>query len=272
MAELFFYTKALCLPQPFALARDGLTNLLAPVLRSAEPKSPDVPPSCKLLFLRVHALLFTRDAGDALALDLDLFLAQLGDAIAAAAKTWLPTGYQMAVANCNALMDYGCPDSAVFRAISDGAAARPDGDDQPTPQPQPPPAAAVHLFSRMLGVVLARVFHKDFNGYSYMHTAMVFVLRVVQCPPAMELLGHKFPWMALSDALNQVQLSYDELKPAARDGGCRPAARARARRLARAVAARILAAAAPRGPGHARAPLCRRLPPRRLSRRHPCRR
>ncbi|KAI7908972.1 hypothetical protein M0657_011664 [Pyricularia oryzae] len=113
LAQLFYYAKSLCVPIPFNSARDSILTLFEPIMAGTHG---NLQPVDRAL-VRCHGTFFTGKGTEDLEDARNEFLSNLDLAVAQGARHWLEAGYQIAVTNLCALLDYGLPTNVFMRAF-----------------------------------------------------------------------------------------------------------------------------------------------------------
>ncbi|TLS20437.1 uncharacterized protein PpBr36_11261, partial [Pyricularia pennisetigena] len=113
LAQLFYYAKSLCVPIPFSSARDSILTLFEPIMAGTHG---NLQPVDRAL-VRCHGTFFTGKGTEDLEDARNEFLSNLDLAVAKGARRWLEAGYQIAVTNLCALLDYGLPTNVLMRAL-----------------------------------------------------------------------------------------------------------------------------------------------------------
>ncbi|KAI6348146.1 hypothetical protein MCOR25_010841 [Pyricularia grisea] len=113
VAQLFYYAKSLCVPIPFNSARDSILTLFEPIMAGTHGKLHAVDRA----LVKCHGTFFTGKGTEDLEDARNEFLSNLDLAVAKGARRWLEAGYQIAVTNLCALLDYGLPTNVLMRAL-----------------------------------------------------------------------------------------------------------------------------------------------------------
>ncbi|KAI1109437.1 hypothetical protein F5Y14DRAFT_27721 [Nemania sp. NC0429] len=205
--QLFYYTKSLCVPIPFASTKDSIMSLFDPILGSAGYQHARLP-AIDIAFVRAHGVLFSHKQPENFSLFVDQFLGALNDYIRDTGKRWIEPGYHIAIANCCALLAYGKEENTIMRLIQ----SRNDEDQSPATraslleylkglEPSKDFEDALHLAMETHEVVFRR--WKDPNILPYTHVVMTFMLYLTQLD-ALQFLEHRFPWKHLQLFLNKI--------------------------------------------------------------------
>ncbi|KAH9427194.1 hypothetical protein MCOR02_012389 [Pyricularia oryzae] len=120
----FYYAKSLCVPIPFNSARDSILTLFEPIMAGTHGKLHAVDRA----LVRCHGTFFTGNGTEDLEDAQNEFFSNLDLAVAKGARRWLEAGYQIAVTNLCALLDYGLPTNILMRAL--------DASTKDTPMPK----------------------------------------------------------------------------------------------------------------------------------------
>ncbi|TLS21329.1 uncharacterized protein PpBr36_10345 [Pyricularia pennisetigena] len=113
VTQLFYYAKSLCVPIPFNSARDSILTLFEPIMAGTHHKLHAVDRA----LVRCHGTFFTGKDTEDLEDARNEFLSNLDLAVAKGASRWLEAGYQIAVTNLCALLDYGLPNNVLMMAL-----------------------------------------------------------------------------------------------------------------------------------------------------------
>ncbi|KAK7393997.1 hypothetical protein QQX98_013216 [Neonectria punicea] len=89
LQQLYYYAKSLCVPVPFASARESIATLFDPVLPSTSSQRLS---TIDAAFVRVHGILFSGKSEDRLSDTMDEFLELLDKRISRVMKQWLDSG------------------------------------------------------------------------------------------------------------------------------------------------------------------------------------
>ncbi|UNI16681.1 hypothetical protein JDV02_003095 [Purpureocillium takamizusanense] len=196
LQQLYFYTKSLCVPVPFPSTRESVMTLFDPLLNG----SPQRLNAVDAAFVRVHGILFSGKVKEQLEGSMDEFLSLLDDSIH---SNWLEVGYYMGISLCCLLLGFGTDSSVLMQALTrqqdneeedDESVTEPDSDlDENFEQALPFAVAIYEIVLRRWG---------DKNTLSFIHTTLVFMLRMSQLPAAMSHLEDRYPWKLTSLMLN----------------------------------------------------------------------
>jgi hypothetical protein len=104
LQHLFFYYKALSVPQPYTAAKESILALLQPVLNGSQARRL---PVVITTFVKIHAILSTRKPVEDFSLTLLELQTHLDGHIARVTRKYLEQGYYIAISNCVALLAYG---------------------------------------------------------------------------------------------------------------------------------------------------------------------
>ncbi|KAI6503206.1 hypothetical protein MCOR10_011814 [Pyricularia oryzae] len=244
VAQLFYYAKSLCVPIPFNSARDSILTLFEPIMAGTHGKLHAVDRA----LVRCHGTFFTGNGTEDLEDAQNEFFSNLDLAVAKGARRWLEAGYQIAVTNLCALLDYGLPTNVLMRALDASTKDTPMpktvvGDEaqeasrtqQPanTDDENAPVATATEAqddvvdlpkrFKEVLQfvestdtIVLSRL--GDLNILSYLNVRLMFLHRmaILKGPggaeakrPAISHLEASFPWNLLTSCLNSFAAGFE---------------------------------------------------------------
>ncbi|RCI12647.1 hypothetical protein L249_0780 [Ophiocordyceps polyrhachis-furcata BCC 54312] len=210
LQQLYYYNKSLCVPMPFASARESVMTLFDPLLSSTSHQRLE---PVDAAFVRVHGILFSGKARDQLEPSMSEFLGLLDGRIGCARSGWLEAGYYIGISLSCSLMGFGDEHNVLMRAMagqesgresdSGGGSEVGTGVDETFRQ-------ALCFATRTYEVVLRR--WGDKNTLSCIHTAMVFLLHMSRFPAAMSQLEGQYPWKLTSIMLNYL-LKTTQSKP-----------------------------------------------------------
>lgn len=206
--QLLYYSKSLCVPNPFESARVSILTLIEPLLdSSAHPYEMQQQP-IYAFFVRCHACMFMRTGAAQQRSFADEFLALLHSHVARTTRLFLQPSYAMGIANCCAMVEYGSKSNAILQVIdsggeSDGLFQDVTGKSQPTDE---------FLQARALMCETARLILNQSdspNVWPFVHVTLVFVyhLSLYHGDGGMVHLERPFPWAPLVNFLNALRPS-----------------------------------------------------------------
>ncbi|KAI1425179.1 hypothetical protein F5Y12DRAFT_784838 [Xylaria sp. FL1777] len=207
LQQLFYYTKSLCVPIPFASAKESIMTLFDPILGVTNPPNRLNP--IDVAFVKTHGILFSHKQSDSFRPVVSEFLGSLGSHIGRIGKRWMESGYYIAIANCCALLSYGKEDNMIMRLIHSQSDEKQDQSMGPgieVLKPSKDFEDALYLTMRTHEVVFHR--WNDTNVLPYTHVVMVFMFYLTRLPNALQQLENLFPWKLLSLLLNRLLDSY----------------------------------------------------------------
>ncbi|KAI0487570.1 hypothetical protein F4859DRAFT_501915 [Xylaria cf. heliscus] len=212
LQQLFFYSKSLCVPIPFASAKESIMTLFDPIL--AGHLHGRMNPT-DIAFVRTHGMLFSNKLPDDFEPVVKEFLGSLDNHISRITKRWMEAGYYIAISNCCALLSYGREDNVIMKSIHSQNDEKQDqsmGVGIDTLRPSKDFEHAVHLAIGTHEVVFRR--QDDMNVLPYVHVVMVFMFFLTRLPNALHHLEHRFPWKLLSLLLNRLldACDYDRIR------------------------------------------------------------
>ncbi|KAL2108956.1 hypothetical protein VUR80DRAFT_3152 [Thermomyces stellatus] len=218
LQQLLYYSKSLCVPNPFESARESILTLFEPLIMESGThpyemqQQPIDPP-----FVRCHACMFMRIGAEQQRSYAQKFLSLLDNHIARTARLFLQPAYTIGIANCCAMVEYGSKSNVIFRVInkepddvkqaeensseSGDATSTESGNVQPTDE---------FFQARALACDTARVILDrlgDPNVWPFVHVTLVFVhhLTFFQSKGGMEHIERAFPWSPLVNLLNTLR-------------------------------------------------------------------
>ena len=218
--QLLYYSKALCVPNPFDSAREPILTLFKSFLDEpgnhpyeAQQQSIDPP------LVRSHACMFMRKDAEKQRAYAEEFLGLLDYHIARTARLFLQPAYTIGIANCCAMVEYGSKSNVLLRAIDDEpedeGSGSDEGDGESSEQIQQP--AAEFFQARDLACGTARLILDRFgdpNVWPFVHVTLVFVyhLTFYQEKWAMTRIENSFPWTSLVNLLNTLHRPTSDTK------------------------------------------------------------
>ncbi|RDL41591.1 TPR-like protein [Venustampulla echinocandica] len=199
LQQLFFYSKSLCVANPFASARDSVLTLFDPVLNAGNGQGPYRLPPFDTAFVKSHGLLFTNRDMHLFDPTVKEFLGLLDMHIGRVTRKFMEQGVHIAIANYVAMLGFAAKDNPVMRAIS------PSEEEVEVSQIAESPAVisfrnAQRLSNSTSEIILNRV--GDPNVLPFIHVILIFMRFMADSPDAMGLLEADFPWESLVRMLN----------------------------------------------------------------------
>jgi hypothetical protein len=91
LQQLFYYTKSLCVPIPFASARESIMTLFDPILNSTGAQPPRIA-AIDASFVKVHGILFSDRSWDSFDSTVAEFLGMLDVHIGRTSRRWMESG------------------------------------------------------------------------------------------------------------------------------------------------------------------------------------
>ncbi|SPN99845.1 uncharacterized protein DNG_02697 [Cephalotrichum gorgonifer] len=223
LQQLLYYSKSLCVPNPFESARESILTLFDPLIKEAGPhpyemqQQPIDPP-----FVRCHACMFMRTGPQRSYAD--KFLALLDNHIARTARLFLQPAYTIGIANCCALVEYGSKSNVILQVI-DKADEPLDQDEEDGTEEVVPAGYArssaegsisrepteQFIQARALTCETARLILNrlgDPNVWPFVHVTMVFVyhLTFFDSKGGMAHIEQAFPWTSFVNLLNTLRV------------------------------------------------------------------
>jgi hypothetical protein len=202
LQQVFFYYKALSVPQPFSAARESILTIFQPVLDGNQARRL---PVVITAFVKVHAILFMQKSQENFSPTLIELSTNLDNHIGRVTQKYLEQGYYIAISNCLALLGFGLPSGILINALCDS--------DHPDIKETPPTETdsiifegAKQTFTKTVDIHLQRV--GDPNILSFLHVTMVFMVHLSYSVKALSLLEAVFPWQALVTMLNTLLRFY----------------------------------------------------------------
>jgi hypothetical protein len=202
LQQLFYYTKALCVPIPFASAKESIMTLFDPILGAGSYQHGRLV-STDVAFVKAHGILFSHKHMEKFGPVVDEFLGSLDDHISQMKGLWIEAGYFIAIANCCALLSYGREENLIIKSISNQSEEKQDqdvGSVHDSPKPSKDFENALDLAMGTHEVVFGRP--DDPNALPYFHVVMVFMSYLTRFPTALRQLESRFPWKLTSFMLN----------------------------------------------------------------------
>ena len=211
LQQLFYYSKSLCVAEPFTSARESILTLFDPVLNAENGQGQYRQPPLDTAFVKTHGLLFTnREIESRFGLAVNEFLGLLDNQIGRVTRKFMEQGYHIAISNSVAMLSFASRDNVLMRAIS------PPKDDEDTQMSGTSPdeaslsfKSAQRLSNTTLSIVLQRI--GDPNVLPFIHVSLVFMYRLSRHPGAMSIVRADFPWELLSIMLNTLLVSLETI-------------------------------------------------------------
>jgi len=210
LQQLFFYQKALTVPQPFVAARESILTLFQPIVDGKQARRL---PVVITAYVKAHSILFVGKSQDMFSATLEELFSHLDSHIGRVTQKYLEKGYYIAVSNILALLGNGFLNAVLVKALaevdaSDNSDTGMSGTD---PEVDDTDALVVfegarHLFVQSVDIHLQRV--GDPNVPLFLHVTMVFMVYASYSPKAMKLLDANFPWKGLITMLNTLLRFY----------------------------------------------------------------
>lgn len=91
LQQLFYYTKSLCVPTPFASARDSIMTLFDPILKAPNTQNTRLIP-IDAAFVKSHGILFSGRSLEQFDSTVEEFVSKLDRHINHSARKWMETG------------------------------------------------------------------------------------------------------------------------------------------------------------------------------------
>ncbi|KAM3558041.1 hypothetical protein MY1884_000157 [Beauveria asiatica] len=206
LQQLYYYSKALCVPVPFPSAGDSIMTLFNPVLERSSRLD-----RCDEVFIRVHAILFSGRNRDELEDAKADFLDILDRSIAERNRDWLRLGTYIAISLICSLVGYGANTNPLKLSLPDGVCdvgAAPSGSSAANAKKVIDEETALRNFDTAASLTMQAcniVFRRkaDVNVLPFLHTMMVFLHYVAQHDKAMSLIQDQVPWRRIVDVLNE---------------------------------------------------------------------
>ncbi|CAN8100461.1 unnamed protein product [Discula destructiva] len=224
--QLFYYTKSLCVAVPFKSARDSILTLFDPIMNGTQIRLQAVDAA----FVKTHGFLFIASNTDEKEKPLPkplgelmleygttkaFFLTSLDSHIARSTKSWMEPGALIAIANTNALLEYGKtesntqgPANVIMSAIT------PQAEDV---QMESAPEATGPVPSKIFGVISefskdcdALIFRRygDNNVLPYLNVRLSFLNFIAGRDSAMRHVERSVPWTLLANMLTALTIGY----------------------------------------------------------------
>lgn len=228
--QLFYYTKSLCVAVPFKSARDSILTLFDPILSGTQNRLQPI----DLAFVKAHAILFivsnTDEKEKPLPKPLDdlmlqfgnaksEFLAQLDSHIARATRGWMEPGAFVAIANSNALLEYGKTEpnmqgqaNVIMSAIIPQAESDVKMDEASETGPVPSNVfGAASKLVKDCDILVCKRFG-DNNILPYWNVRLSFMNFIAKKEAAMRHLEYSFPWTLLANMLNSLTVGFQHFE------------------------------------------------------------
>ncbi|KAK2020811.1 hypothetical protein LX32DRAFT_668998 [Colletotrichum zoysiae] len=198
LQQLFYYTKALCVPVPFLSARESIMTLFDPHLSGSPTRLQEIDAA----FVRAHGILFSGRNTDQQASSIAEFIDNLDSHIARTTKRWLESAYYIGIALGCAILEYGSESNPIMRAIKTGRLEDADVqmDDVGAPETSQKLRDAGDFAARTHNVIFRRF--GDTNVYPYVHVTLSFLYHMSHFPNAIGHIEQQIPWKLISLNLN----------------------------------------------------------------------
>ncbi|KAI0400936.1 hypothetical protein F4802DRAFT_465890 [Xylaria palmicola] len=212
LQQLYYYAKSLCVPIPFASAKESIMTLFDPILGAGGYQHARLIP-VDVAFVKTHGILFSCKQTDSFRSVVSEFLGSLDKRINEIEKQWMEAGYYIAIANCCALLSYGKEENAIMRLIHNYHEEKQDQGITAginALKLTKDSENALYLVTETSKIVFRR--RNDANVLPYTHVILVFLSFLTRIPDALDLIEHRFPWKLLSLMLNEFLTSceYDD--------------------------------------------------------------
>lgn len=225
--QLFYYTKSLCVAVPFKSARDSILTLFDPILSGTQNRLQPI----DLAFVKAHGILFivsnTDEKEKTLPKSLDDLMLEYGKAraeflglldhhIARTTRGWMEPGAFVAIANSNALLEYGKTEpnaQGQGNAILSEITPRPEDDSKMEEAGKAASLVPSHIFgvaSELVKDCDSLVFRRygDNNVLPYLNARLSFMNFMAKREPAMRHLESSFPWTLLANMLTSLTIGF----------------------------------------------------------------
>ncbi|RYP29533.1 hypothetical protein DL766_005337 [Monosporascus sp. MC13-8B] len=208
LQQLFYYAKSLCVPIPFASARESIMTLFDPILKAPSTQNSRLIP-IDAAFVKANGIMFSGNYLDQFTPAMEEFLSKLDGHIDRTNRRWMESGYYIAISLCCALLSYGKEDNEIQNAI------KPQNADEATEmdttetfegKPERSFSSAARLAQGTYMVVFRRI--GDTNILPFIHVTLVFILHLTHFPNAISLVEDDIPWELVSVLLNSLLQSY----------------------------------------------------------------
>ncbi|KAJ2893949.1 hypothetical protein MKZ38_008055 [Zalerion maritima] len=223
--EMFYYSKSLCLRNPFKSTTDSIKTLFAAMLNSGSRRLKGTA-LVDVYFVKLMAGLFTREGTHAHQLDSSIsgFLGLLDESISRAGISWQSKGYLIAIVQSCAVLDFGLDqgddnrrsENPLYKAMLEN-----DTDAEIGQTLSPFHRKSCEHFSSTLDIVSRRI---DPNTLSFCHAALVLLYRLSMFPKAAQPILALVNWEGIASLLNWILLERPEqdvalLMPEGVEGG-----------------------------------------------------
>ncbi|RYP07208.1 hypothetical protein DL764_002654 [Monosporascus ibericus] len=208
LQQLFYYAKSLCVPIPFASARESIMTLFDPILKAPSTQNSRLIP-IDAAFVKANGIMFSGNYLDQFTSAMEEFLSKLDGHINRTNRRWMESGYYIAISICCALLSYGKEDNEIQNAIKPqnaDEATEMDTTDTSEGKPERSFSSAARLAQGTYMVVFRRI--GDTNILPFVHVTMVFIFHLTHFPNAISLVEGDIPWELVSVLLNSLLQSY----------------------------------------------------------------
>ncbi|KAI9743392.1 MAG: hypothetical protein M1818_003239 [Claussenomyces sp. TS43310] len=206
LQQLYFYGKALSVPQPFVAAKDSVLTLFEPVLDSRRPSTRS--PLVITAYIKLHAIIFTRRQIDMFDTAKVEYSNMLDNHIERVNKGFLEQGYYFSISDCQALIGYSSSNNQLMRALSGSRSSDLTGTEKRDVVVADSALdvrvfeMSLTLFNLTASIILDRP--TDPNVLSFVHCTLVFVYYISEFSAAFAIIETGFPWQLLATLLNSL--------------------------------------------------------------------
>ncbi|KAK7425954.1 hypothetical protein QQZ08_007536 [Neonectria magnoliae] len=204
LQQLYYYAKSLCVPVPFASARECIATLFDPVLPST---STHRLPLVDAAFARVHGIFFSGQSENMLSDTMEEFSELLDHHNSRVTREWLDSGCFHSISLARSLLGYGAESNVPKRTMSQ----QPDETDismDALLSPAKKFSQALSFATKTYETVIRR--WGDSNVLPFAHTALVFIYHMTHFPDALPHLERTFLWKRTAILLNSLLKSTPE--------------------------------------------------------------
>ncbi|TAQ83262.1 hypothetical protein B7494_g8416 [Chlorociboria aeruginascens] len=194
LQQMFLSSKSLCVANPFLFTREIAMPLFFQRIQALRASLPPL----EVQFIKSHSFLFAdTDLSEA---DVERykkakerFIETLDARIAGSKTRFSAQGYQIAMSNCAALVEYGSKDSAIMKGVATKTAESAGLVDTKRL------IMAEDLANETLLMVIRRI--QETSVFAFLHVTLAFLYWTTKHPAAFDHVKRQFPWKPVIKAL-----------------------------------------------------------------------
>ncbi|EFX02228.1 hypothetical protein CMQ_2277 [Grosmannia clavigera kw1407] len=214
VTQLYLYLKSLCVPVPFSSTNESILTLLDPILNNKPPAGVS---ELEVLFVTLHAILFTGKSNSSFATISAKFLKALDSHITTGGKSLIETGVYIAIINICAVLGFGADNNVLMKLLRQPKTSSTNAIDGTSnadlrsieeSSSAEPPSRAQALTTGTDRIIFSRFGVESL--YGYIHARLVWLVEMAQLPGAMICLERHVDWALLVDYLNDLIGTYNQ--------------------------------------------------------------